>query len=319
MSIIKNGNLGINRVPFSRMMKSEVAEFAKKTIGIVQNYDAEELLLSPIADQLLDKESEIEMLGVRYGIDPMRERIELLKSEMMLTISSLKLNVKLIAKSKNDEELTLIATYIDTYLRYLDKSKNEKMLHQKISGFLNALESDEALADALEKHNLMSFVDSIKLSKRTVDQAWNKRVKLLSERPRIETKVLVGTVSTAITNLFKAIEVAHLMNPEVDYTALALELSQLSDMYNRSISIRAANNKRKNKKEEEQEEEIEENTDGSTTEATATSYMSFDNEWGYENDAATPIGISNHTEDETGPGDGYDADVSGEENAIAHK
>ena len=39
------------------------------------------------------------------------------------------------------------------------------------------------------------------------------------------------------------------MNPEEDHTALALELSQLSEMYNRSISIRQANNQRKAEKE----------------------------------------------------------------------
>ena len=46
-------NEGIKRAPYSRMLKSEVAEFANKTIGIAQKYQTEEFLIGPVLDQLL--------------------------------------------------------------------------------------------------------------------------------------------------------------------------------------------------------------------------------------------------------------------------
>ena len=41
MSTIKNENLKINRVPFSRMLKSEVADYTERVTAIVDNHEFE--------------------------------------------------------------------------------------------------------------------------------------------------------------------------------------------------------------------------------------------------------------------------------------
>ena len=269
-------NQGIKRAPYSRMLKSEVAEFANKTIGIVQKYETEEFLLTPLLNQLLGKKPEIDVLGVKYGVDPMRQEIDNLKSQMMLTVSTLKLKVRLQSKSTTDPELRLVSSFIDTYLRYFDKSKNDKDLNQKIKGFINAIETEERLAEALEKHNLMAEIDGIKLANRALEGAWSKRVSLLSDRPKVETRVVINTVNTAVDNLFKAVEVGHLMNPEQDFTALAEELHQLSIMFSRSIAIRTANNQRKNNKDQEDNPDANDSETG----AEVTPTMHASNGWG---------------------------------------
>ena len=227
MSTIKNGNLGINRVPVSKMLKSEVAEYARKVINITDKHYVEESAINPLLQQLKATEPQIEILGIRYGIDPMREVIDNLMSELMLTVTDLKLKARIRGKRKEDKDLKIVNSNIDSYFGKLRKSKNDKEIHQKITGFVKAIDNDEGLAEALSNHNMINEVASIKLAKADVDEAWDKRVKLLSERPKIKTKEIVDTVYTAIVNLFKTIEVAHLMNPEEDHTALALELSQL--------------------------------------------------------------------------------------------
>ena len=259
MNTITNGNLGINRVPVSRMLKAEVAEYASKAIAIAKKHVTEESLIIPLLKKLEDTEPQIEMLGVRYGIDPLREVIDNLMSEMMLTVSDLKLKVRIRGKRNDDAELRLVNSNIDNYFGKLRKSKNDKEIHQKITGFVNEIEENEELAQALVTHQLTQNVNSIRLAKADVDNAWNKRVKLLSERPKMKTKEIVDKVFTAITNLFTTIELAHSINPEEDNTALALELSQLSDMYNRSINIRVSNNKRKFDREKERQEGTNEN------------------------------------------------------------
>ncbi|NLA63345.1 MAG: hypothetical protein GX857_09025 [Bacteroidales bacterium] len=315
MSIIKNGNLGINRVSYSRMLKAEVAEFANKTIGIAQKYQTEEFLIGPVLDQLLATKPEIEVLGVKYGIDPMRQEIDNLKSQMMLTVSTLKLKVKLMSKSKNDAELRLVSSFIDTYLRYFDKSKNDKDLNQKVAGFMNAIDTEERLAEALSKHSLIPEVNNIKLANVDLEMAWSRRVSLLANRPKVETRIVMNTVNTAVDNLFKAIEVGHLMNPEQDFTALADELNQLSIMFNRSISIRQANNQRKNSKDKDGDSTEE----GTSSEPLATA-MHLDNGWGADEGYFSPFNPMDNPADETDAEElrnDADANAEDEDGAVA--
>lgn len=267
----------IKRVPVSRMLKSEVAEYARKAIAIVDKHIEEESLITPLLKKLEATKPQIEILGIRYGIDPMREVIDNLMSELMLTVTDLKLKARIRGKRKEDEDLKIVNSNIDSYFGKLRKSKNDKEIHQKITGFVIAIDNDEGLAEALSNHNMITEVTNIKLAKVDVDKAWDKRVKLLSERPKIKTKEIVDTVYTAIVNLFKTIEVAHLMNPEEDNTALALELSQLSEMYNRSISIRKQNNQRKNSKDQD-----DNSTEDGPSSAPMVTAMYTGNDW--END-----------------------------------
>ncbi len=262
MSTITSGNLGINRVPFSRMLKAEVAEYAKRIINITDKQYVAESVIFPVVEKLTNTEPQIVMLGVRYGIDPMREELDNLKSQLMLSISTLKLKVRVLSKTNNDKALRLVQGYIDTYLLYLDKTKNEKELSQRIAGFIEATEAEQALSDAIDSHNLDNEIGNIRVAESDFKNRLNKRVTMLAERPRVKTQDLVKTIATAVENLFKAIEVAPIMSGEEDHTALAQELSQLSDMFNRSISIRSANNKRKNDKGEEGEEGAPEDGDG---------------------------------------------------------
>ena len=278
-------NLGINRVPFSRMIKAEVAEYAKRVINITDKEYVAESVIQPAYEQLTNTEPQIVMLGIRYGIDPMREELDNLKSQLMLTISNLKLKVRIVSKTNNDKDLRLIESYINTYLRYLDKTKNEKELSQRVAGFIEATQADEALGDAIDNHNLDNEVNNIKVVESDFKNRLNKRVTMLAERPRVDTKVLVRTISSAVEDLFKTIEVAHIIDPDEDHTELAQELSQLSDMFNRSIAIRSANNQRKNDKGEEGDEgtaEDEEGTNGSDEPITTAMRMSVDSDDGNE-------------------------------------
>ena len=257
-----NRNLGINRVPFSRMLKAEVAEYAKRIINITDKQYVAESVIFPVVEKLTNTETQIMMLGVRYGIDPMREELDNLKSQLMLSISTLKLKVRVLSKTNNDKALRLVQAYIDTYLRYLGKTKNEKELSQRVAGFIEAIEAEVELSDAIESHNLDNEINSIKIVEADFKLRLNKRVVLLAERPKEKTKDLVQTIAIAVENLFKAIEVAPIMSSEEDHTALAQELSQLSDMFNRSIAIRSANNQRKADKDKEGEEGGEEEAEG---------------------------------------------------------
>ena len=320
-----NSTQGITRVPYSRMLKSEMADYAEKTINIVGSHDPESALINQVYNLLQDQKPQIELLRLSYGVDTERLRVDSLKAELMLTVSALKLKVRMLSRSNLTLELHTMENAINSHLRYLDKCKNDKELIQKVTGFLDLLDINEAVFTAFSEFDLLHETDSIKMALAEVNAASEKRVKLLSKRSKVSTRVVMKTMHNAINNLFKAIEVSHLAgypsNSEEggsgavasDFTDLINELSQLSEMYNRSISIRIANNQRKAEKEKEHEE-------GNSPEPIATG-MLLRNISSANEPIITPYKPTDHPMGENGANELHDdveaTEASDEEDAIA--
>ena len=245
-----NTHVEIRRPAFSSFLKAEVAEFAKKTIGIVEKQNPESLLISPVFNPLVALKPEIELLSLRYGIDPERAKVNTLKSKLMLTISNLKLQTRLISKTDSDEGLYVVSNHIDTYLRYLNSAKNDKVMTQQVEGFLRAINDDEAFAEALDMHDLTTHVLAIRDALEELRGAMSKRATLLAERPKVETRAITAKVATAIHTLLKGIEVSQLLNEELDYNPLIDELNELVSGFRLSVKLRIANNRRKAEEDE---------------------------------------------------------------------
>ena len=290
-----NFNLRIKRLPYSKMLKSEMADYVEKTIDIVESHDIESELITPMFDLLSAKEPDIRLLRLSYGIDTERLRVSKLKSELMLVISAFKIQVRLLSKSEPELEIHQIQNAINKHLRYLNKCRNDKHLSQKIAGFFDLLDSDRDLETALADFDLTREVNNMRLVFSQMEDASKRRVTLLSQRPIVSTRDIVKGMKEAVDNLFKGIEVANMVgtlsdDPEddpIDFVPLIEELNQLSEMYSRSISIRDANNKRKanggdetdgeDEPIDEPEEPIE---DGTTTNMQTTGMNDTDD--GYE-------------------------------------
>ena len=249
-----NNSLRIRRLPFSRLLKSEMADFAEKTMDVFEKHESESEIVNPVFDLLRAKTPHINLLRLSYGIDTQRLKLNKLKGEMMLKISALKLKVRIISKSHMALDIHLIENAINSHLRYLNKVKNDKQLNQKVAGFLDLVRENGELSEFLNEHDLDADVQDINMAYSSVKEASEKRVEMLSQRPTVATKEIVKGMAQAIDNLFKGIEVGHLLSTLADgdtegdqpnFVPLIDELNQLSNMYNRSISIRDANNKRK--------------------------------------------------------------------------
>ena len=258
----KNLNLKIKRLPYSRLLKSEMADYVEKTIEIVESHEIESELIAPMFVQLSAKGPDIKLLRLSYGIDTQRLRVSKLKAKMMLVISGLKLKVRLLSKSNPELDMHVIDNAVNKHLRYLDKC-NDKELSQKIAGFFDLVNTNAELQTTLEDLQLMGEVDAMTSIYNEVEEATKKRVKLLSQRPEVSTDAIVKGMAVAVDNLFQSIEVANKLSivgetPEggvkLDLEPLIDELSQLSEMYARSVAIREANNKRKANKGKEGED-----------------------------------------------------------------
>lgn len=247
----KNGELVIKTLPYSKMLKSEVADYTDSVIGIVKAHASQSSLINPALNLLLAKQPDVELLRLSYGIDTERLRVKSLKRKLNLTISVFKLNVKMVSDDYVALDMHVIENAINSYLCYLNKCRNDKDYNQKIAGFVDLLQNSTALAVALEAYGLMDDVRRVEQAHTNFNKAINKRITKLAKRSNATTKEVVDGLVGTVKNLFKVIEVAQLMcdNPESelkqDCSELIDELSQLSEMYNRSITVRDANNRRK--------------------------------------------------------------------------
>lgn len=261
--------LKIRRVPYSRLAKSEMADYAEKATNIVDKYEPSAAQFYPLFEELYAKKRDIHLLRLDYGIDAERLRANKLKEKLNLTISAFKLKVRMIGKSMPDLDMHVLVNPINTHLRRLDKCRNNNVYNQRIGGFFDLFDTSAELQGAVSEHNLTQEVDDMTAAYMEFNESWNKRIKLLSERPVFETKTLIKGLVQSINNLFDAIEVDYHIGTfavgepgaegedEVDHVALIDELSQHAEMVRRSIAIREANNKRKANGEQDGEGEDE--------------------------------------------------------------
>lgn len=256
----------IKRLPYTRILKSEMADYADKIISIVESHNTESAIINPLLGVLLAKQPDIAMLRLSYGVDTERLRADKLKGLMKLTISSFKLNVRMLSLSNQAFDLHVVQNAINSHLRYLNRCKNDKELNQKIAGFIDLMHSDKAFATAVDEFNLREDINRVKSVHKLFNEASEKRVNLLAKRPHFSTQAIIKELFEVIDNLFKGIEVAQVINSIsatdtaenlVDLTPLINELKQLSDMYYKSYSIRKANNKRKFEKKQTVDTDLE--------------------------------------------------------------
>ena len=285
MNKSSNQSSKIKRLPYTRMLKSEMADYADSIISIVGNYNLQSAIINPLYSLLKEKEKAIALLRLNYGVDTERLRINNLKGQLMLIISSFKLNFKLFKLKNLELEMHIVENAINSHLCYLYKCRNDKQLNQKIAGFLDLMNSNNEFAITINSFDLMDNINEIKKAHDVFNEASEQRVKLLAKRPKISTKKIIKELFDVIDNLFKGIEIAQVINSiptagaesHEDLTSLVDELKQLSDMYYKSFSLRKANNKRKFEKKHQNDSDLN-NDEANNAENTAEVEISSDSE-----------------------------------------
>lgn len=270
-------------------------------VSIVKKHNLKSPIINPLFDLLVTKECSIEVLRLNYGVDTERLRISRLKGQMMLIISSFKLNVKMLKMKNLELDIHVIENAINSHLCYLYKCRNDKQLNQKIAGFLDLMNSNNEFAITINSFDLMDNINEIKKAHDVFNEASEQRLKLLAKRPKISTKKIIKELFDVIDNLFKGIEIAQVINSiptagaesHEDLTSLVDELSQLSDMYYKSFSLRKANNKRKFEKKQQNDSDLN-NDEANNAENTAEVEIEFDTSSDLETKATSNNSIHKH-------------------------
>lgn len=261
--------LEINRLPISKMQKLEVAEFAEEVIGVVHKYNPEEMQINAMYDLLVANKPLIAQLKVHYGVDPYRLDLKPAREMMMLLVSNIKLKVRMATKTNDPKDFHVIESAINSSLRHLYRCRNAKTVTQKIRGFLNDVEADEELQAAITQFDLLEDVMQLTAAVDRVRELSSKSYKRASSRINVSSTVHMRAVYSAVEYVFNEIEMAHLMNPELDYAPLVAELNVLVGKYRNMVAIRDHNNRRlaalKKAEEEAMGDDDANGTDGADT------------------------------------------------------
>lgn len=302
--------LEINRLPISKMQKLEVAEFAEEVIGVVHKYNPEEMQINAMYDLLVANKPLIAQLKVHYGVDPYRLDLKPAREMMMLLVSNIKLKVRMATKTNDPKDFHVIESAINSSLRHLYRCRNAKTVTQKIRGFLNDVEADQELQAAITQFDLLEDVMQLTAAVDRVRELSRKSYKRTSSRINVSSTVHMRAVYSAVEYVFNEIEMAHLMNPELDYSPLVAELNVLVNKYRSLIVIREHNNRRLAALKKAEEEAMNDN-DANGTDGADTDDEMNNSESSTEQDASTEGETS--TDEETTVEDddeeGHESDV----------
>lgn len=301
--------LEINRLPISKMQKLEVAEFAEEVIGVVHKYNPEEMQINAMYDLLVANKPLIAQLKVHYGVDPYRLDLKPAREMMMLLVSNIKLKVRMATKTNDPKDFHVIESAINSSLRHLYRCRNAKTVTQKIRGFLNDVEADQELQAAITQFDLLEDVMQLTAAVDRVRELSRKSYKRTSSRINVSSTVHMRAVYSAVEYVFNEIEMAHLMNPELDYSPLVAELNVLVNKYRSLIVIREHNNRRLAALKKAEEEAMNDNdangTDGADTDDEMNNSESSTEQDSTEGETSTDEETTVEDDDE----EGHESDV----------
>ena len=285
--MIKNKKkLVITRVAVSKLRKSEVSHIGDRVIGIVQKHNPELLQIEPLFGLLVAKQPEIEKLKIRHGVDHVRLALKPLREKLVLCASAIRLHLRTLSKSHDEQDLLVLDTHINGYLRGLNASKNREELEDRINGFLKEVENNEELGEAIVDHGFMDFVDNLSMALKKVISTSAKRVDLISQRHKEPTKQIEDEILEAVELIFRELEIAPFRNTEVDYEPVINELDALMYLLRRKVVIRDARARRRREEKENQEvedgmnEQEEESNESTATGASTEVQVTMDDDNG---------------------------------------
>lgn len=236
------------QIPMSRLLKLELPRFAERFIAIVESHNPEELQIKEVFDLLVAETPSINNLIDRYGAHPLTKELRELQRMRVLRISEIRLRLKVVIredKSGTSKNVEILNNELNHFFQNLELSRNEEMFSQKVSQFLAAVDANSELYTALESLNFIPLIDNLKLVHSDIQKVIHDRMVSISERTQKTTEELKAEVLSATRSLMKQIEIAPLINPDIDYAPLYNKVNQLLTEYKVLINRRVLFNKKK--------------------------------------------------------------------------
>ena len=248
-------SLKIKRLPYSRLLKAEVADYSERVIAIIEEHKPKSIFINQLFSLLLKKRGDIDLLRLKYGVDIERLNEKKQKEVMLLKVSMFKLRVRMLDDFILESDIQMLNNAVKTFLSNLHKCKNDKVLNQKVFGFFYMVANNEDLAEAIDKCDLKGDIDQVSDSHKMFNSIVERRITLLSKRPKVSSRAISKDLLNRIDHLFQGVELAYIvslesgddedMDTREDLAKLLKTLNQLSTMFYKSAKLREKNNQRK--------------------------------------------------------------------------
>ena len=237
----------ILKINFSKLKKLEVQNLAESVITIVEKHNPEDLQIKEIFDKLVELQPRIDLLTIGYGAHRLTKEINKLRRRRNAFTQGLINKMKTIEDGGiegMENHIAIAKPKAILYLQGLSK-ESEKTKVQTISQFLNLIDNNEELANAILALDLIPDLNNLKLVTTDIRALYNKRRESTSARPKAKTLMHVAAIKIAISNLFKQIEVAQIKNADLDYMPLIDELNLEITRAKAEVKARASYNQKK--------------------------------------------------------------------------
>lgn len=236
------------QISFSRLLKLEVKDLAQDVAKTLERHEPEELKLKEIYDLFVANTPVIDELVVKFRGHPITKKLKRLRDERALYVSAINFDLRKVTKldlTREDDAVLTLNSEITRFLDKLSKSKNEKVMHQKIGEFILEVGKNEELSEAMTSLGFVEHLTNLELVlSKTVGQLDRRKISI-SARPKAKTNVLKKSVITSIENVLDEIGLQQLKNPDLHYGNLIDELNGTLNEFAILINKRKFFNERK--------------------------------------------------------------------------
>ena len=240
--------MDLKTVPYTRLLKLEIAAFAEDVIYIIKKHNPELLKIDKVYNMLVDQEPNLVLLTKEYGSHPTTQLIIPVRRKFIRYVRSIVYRMNLVVLDDGEKASTDVveaqAVTLD-YLYRLDRCRSEREKIGRVTGFLQKIDKDKEIRDAFTKFELMGDIENLRSAHSKLKKLLKKRLRLASARSKSKMRELTGPVIKALKNMFKQVEIAMLVNDDLDYLPLFNELNQTIVTYRNMVNRRLLHNKRK--------------------------------------------------------------------------
>ena len=237
----------ITRFGFSRLMNEDFKSLASRVIKIVEGHNPETLKIQEIYDLLVELEPQIESIQLRELAHPISGDLMELRRQRVAFAQGIINEMKTIENGKIEGKVEYVNVAKPLVLQHLQGASNmrDKKIYNNIVNFVRHCTLNPELSEAFINMELSAYLSSLQSVNITIEELSLKRGKSFSKRPKNPTPGIIAQTKIAIENLFKQIEIAQLINQELDYKPLIDELNnEIADM-KAKLKARASYNKKK--------------------------------------------------------------------------
>ena len=238
----------LKTVPYTRMLRLEVAAFAEDVIYVIKKNDPELLNIDKVYNLLVAQQPNINLLTEEYGSHPVTQLIIPVRRKFIRYVRSIVYRMGLVvfedASNFSTDVLEAQAVTKD-YLYRLDRCRSERERIGRVTGFLQTIDDNTEINAAFTKFQLMGDVELLRNAHSTLKSLLSRRMQSISENPHINMRELTGPVIKALKNMFKQVEIAVLINDGPEYEDLFYQLDQTIVDFRNMVNRRLLYNKRK--------------------------------------------------------------------------